>query len=130
MSGLCQLIQTGNYRAAVNLTARLLQAFNQGIGKAGSVSRHTPLSIKVSHSTCCNRKRFFPAIFEAASFFSQQIWYIRFSLLVKLKQFSMVEVESETFGDLDKADLYHEFYPPTQRGFMFECGVNFWGDIR
>jgi len=88
MSGLCQLIQTGNYRAAVNLTARLLQAFNQGIGKAGSVSRHTPLSIK--------------------------IWYIRFSLLVKLKQFSMVGVESETFGDLDKADLYYEFYPPAQ----------------
>ena len=40
-----------------------------------------------------------------------QIWYIRFSVLVKLKQFSTVEVESETFGDLDKPDLYHEFYP-------------------
>ena len=48
MNGLCQLVRTGNYRAAVNLTARLLHSFNQGVGKAGSPSRHTPLSLKVS----------------------------------------------------------------------------------
>ena len=34
-------------------------------------------------------------------------------MLVKLKQFSMVEVEAEAFGDLDKPDLYHEFYSAT-----------------
>jgi len=34
-------------------------------------------------------------------------------MLVKLKQFSMVEVEAEAFGDLDKPDLYHEFYSVT-----------------
>ena len=34
-------------------------------------------------------------------------------MLVKLKQFSMVEVEAEAFGELDKPDLYHEFYPVT-----------------
>lgn len=87
INGLCQLVRSGNFRAAVNLTSRLLNLFHQGVGKTGSVSKHTPLSLK--------------------------IWYIRFGMLVKLKQFSMVEVEAEAFGDLDKPDLYHEFYSAT-----------------
>ena len=31
-------------------------------------------------------------------------------MLVQLKQFSTVEVEAEVFGDLDKPDLYYEYY--------------------
>ena len=31
-------------------------------------------------------------------------------LLVQLKQFSTVEVEAEVFGDLDRPDLYYEYY--------------------
>ena len=50
---------------------------------------------------------------KTSIFFNFQIWYIRFGMLVKLKQFSMVEVEAEAFGDLDKPDLYHEFYSVT-----------------
>jgi len=88
MRGLRQLIKAGCYRAAVNLTARLLHAFKQGLGQVGTLSRHTSLSLK--------------------------IWYIRFSMLVKLKQYSMVEVEAEAFGDLDRPDLYYEFYQPDQ----------------
>jgi len=88
MRGLRQLIKAGYYRAAVNLTARLLQAFKQGLGQVGSLSKHSTLSLK--------------------------LWYIRFSMLVRLKQYSMVEVEAEAFGDLDRPDLYHEFYPQQQ----------------
>jgi hypothetical protein len=35
---------------------------------------------------------------------------VRLFLLVQLKQFSTVEVEAEVFGDLDKPDLYYEYY--------------------
>ena len=28
-----------------------------------------------------------------------------------MKQFSTVEVEAEAFGDLDRPDLYYEYYP-------------------
>lgn len=41
--------------------------------------------------------------------------------MVKLKQFSNVEVEAEPFGDLDKPDMYHEFYPeidPLRKGSL------------
>ena len=41
---------------------------------------------------------------------SFKVWYIRLSLLVHLKQFSTVEVEAEAFGDLDRVDLYYEYY--------------------
>ena len=47
INGLCQLVRSGNFRAAVNLTSRLLNLFHQGVGKTGSVSKHTPLSLKV-----------------------------------------------------------------------------------
>ena len=47
-------------------------------------------------------------------------------MLVKLKQFSMVEVEAEAFGDLDKPDLYYQFYPeafPGRSGSMVPFGL-------
>jgi hypothetical protein len=50
-----------------------------------------------------------------------QLWSTRLSLLVKLKQFSNAEVEAEAFGDLDRPDLYFDFYPEVyheRRGSM------------
>ncbi len=40
---------------------------------------------------------------------------------MKLKQFSVAELEAEPFGDLDRPDLYFQFYPemhPNRRGSM------------
>ena len=46
-AGLSQLIECGCYRAAVNLTTRLLTSHGQGPGQNGSLTRHTPASLKV-----------------------------------------------------------------------------------
>ena len=92
INGLRLLIQSGCYRAAVNLTSKLLQAYNQGPGQGGenTVPKHTPMSLK--------------------------IWFVRLSLLVKLRQFSAAESEGEAFGDLDRPDLYYQYYPTTYPG--------------
>ena len=45
--GLIQLINSGCYRAAVNLTTRILTAYGQGPGQNGTITRHTSASIKV-----------------------------------------------------------------------------------
>ena len=44
--GLQQLIAAGNYRAAVNLTAQLLEMYGQGKGKAGQLSKHSTTSLQ------------------------------------------------------------------------------------
>ncbi|XP_029158139.1 trafficking protein particle complex subunit 12 [Nylanderia fulva] len=83
--GLRNLIQTGCYRAAVNLSGRLLAIYAQGYGKINQPSKHTPHSL--------------------------QLWYTRLSLLVKLRQMDVLENESKPFGNLDKPDMYFTFYP-------------------
>ena len=35
---------------------------------------------------------------------------------MKLRQFSVAEVEAEAFGDLDRPDLYFQFYPDMYGG--------------
>ncbi len=93
------MVRAGCYRAAVNLTGRLLQMYNQGAGQGGSLSKHTPSSL--------------------------QIWFARLALLVKLRQFSVAEVEAEAFGDLDRPDLYFQFYQemyPKRTGSMVPFG--------
>ncbi|XP_058798689.1 trafficking protein particle complex subunit 12 isoform X2 [Phymastichus coffea] len=93
--GLRSLIKDGYYRAAVNLTGRLLAIYGQGYGKINHPSKHTPHSI--------------------------QLWFTRLSLLTKLKQIEMLETESAPFGNLDKPDMYFTFYPElygTRRGSM------------
>jgi tetratricopeptide (TPR) repeat protein len=83
--GLRNLIQAGCYRAAINLSGRLLAIYAQGYGKINQPSKHTPHSL--------------------------QLWYTRLSLLAKLKQIDVLESESKPFGNLDKPDMYFIFYP-------------------
>lgn len=93
--GLIKLVEAGCYRAGVNLTTRLLHMCHQGSGQAGCLSSHSPSSL--------------------------QIWHTRLALLVKLKQFSMAEVEAEPFESLDKPDMFYQYYPdtyPDRRGSM------------
>ncbi|KAM4542118.1 trafficking protein particle complex subunit 12 isoform 2-T2 [Odontesthes bonariensis] len=94
-TGLKQLISSKNWRAAVDLTGRLLTAHGQGYGKAGQPTSHTTDSL--------------------------QLWFVRLALLTKLNLFQNAELESEPFGNLDQPDLYYEYYPtvyPGRRGSM------------
>ncbi|XP_060709128.1 trafficking protein particle complex subunit 12 [Hemiscyllium ocellatum] len=93
--GLKQLINTKNWRAAVDLCGRLLTAHGQGYGKSGQPTNHTTDSV--------------------------QLWFVRLALLMKLSLFQNAETEFEPFGDLDQPDLYYEYYPhvyPGRRGSM------------
>ncbi|KAL3288450.1 hypothetical protein HHI36_002895 [Cryptolaemus montrouzieri] len=83
--GLRELVQAGAYRAAINLTARLLAIYGQGRGRGGNPSKHSPHSL--------------------------QLWFTRISLLIKTKVFSVAQAEAETFGQLDKPDVFYQFYP-------------------
>ena len=90
MRGLQQLLAAGNYRAAVNHTCTLLELYGQGRGRAGHISKHSPSSL--------------------------QVWWVRLALMVKLKHFSVAEAEAAAFGDLDKPDLFYEYYPEQYPG--------------
>ncbi|CAH2246287.1 trafficking particle complex subunit 12 isoform X1 [Pelobates cultripes] len=93
--GLKQLINSKNWRAAVDLSGRLLTAHGQGYGKSGQPTNHTTDSL--------------------------QLWFVRLALLVKLGLFQNAEMEFEPFKKLDQADLYYEYYPhvyPGRRGSM------------
>ncbi|KAM9842137.1 trafficking protein particle complex subunit 12 [Aulostomus maculatus] len=94
-TGLKQLISSKNWRAAVDLTGRLLTAHGQGYGKAGQPSSHTTDSL--------------------------QLWFVRLALLTKLNLFQNAELELEPFGNLDQPDIFYEYYPaayPGRRGSM------------
>ncbi|XP_074516061.1 trafficking protein particle complex subunit 12 [Sebastes fasciatus] len=94
-TGLKRLISSKNWRAAVDLTGRLLTAHGQGYGKAGQPTSHTTDSL--------------------------QLWFVRLALLTKLNLFQNAELECEPFGNLDQPDLYYEYYPtvyPGRRGSM------------
>ncbi|KAM4772849.1 trafficking protein particle complex subunit 12 [Rhinophrynus dorsalis] len=93
--GLKQLINSKNWRAAVDLSGRLLTAHGQGYGKSGQPTSHTTDSL--------------------------QLWFVRLSLLMKLGLFQNAEMEFEAFKNLDQPDLYYEYYPhvyPGRRGSM------------
>ncbi|XP_075717260.1 trafficking protein particle complex subunit 12 isoform X1 [Rhinoderma darwinii] len=82
-----------NWRAAVDLSGRLLNSHGQGYGKSGQPTNHTTDSL--------------------------QLWFLRLSLLVKLGLFQNAEMEFEPFKILDQPDLYYEYYPhvyPGRRG--------------
>ncbi|NP_001089708.1 trafficking protein particle complex subunit 12 L homeolog [Xenopus laevis] len=91
--GLKKLIESKNWRGAVDLCGRLLTVHGQGYGKSGQPTNHTTDSL--------------------------QLWFVRLSLLVKLGLFQNAEMEFEPFKNLDQPDLYYEYYPhvyPGRRG--------------
>ncbi|XP_011499813.1 PREDICTED: trafficking protein particle complex subunit 12 [Ceratosolen solmsi marchali] len=83
--GLRSLIKEKCYRAAINLSGRLLAVYGQGYGRINHPSKHTPHSL--------------------------QLWFTRLALLTKLKQTEILETESTPFHNLDKPDMYFIFYP-------------------
>jgi len=72
------------------LTGHLLEMYGQGKGKAGQLSKHSQTSF--------------------------QIWFCRLALLVNLKLFTVAEAEAEQFGELDKPDVFMQYYPELYGG--------------
>lgn len=90
MDGLVNLINARNYHAAIDLTGQLLTGLGQGPDMGGRPSTNTPQTL--------------------------QLWFLRMALMVRLQKYSFAEVEIESFGDLDRPDLYYEFYPDVYKG--------------
>ncbi|OQV18666.1 putative Trafficking protein particle complex subunit 12 [Hypsibius exemplaris] len=82
-----RLLAKGFYSSAANVSAKLLYAFEQGYGRAGHVSKHTPQSL--------------------------MLWMYRIAALTMLEQVELAAKELEAFGDLDHPDLYLEYYNQT-----------------
>ncbi|CAH2057014.1 unnamed protein product, partial [Iphiclides podalirius] len=84
-AGLRELLRTGYLRAAVNLTATLLTAAGQGVGRMHRPTKHTPRSL--------------------------QLWLTRFAVMLRIKLHDPLLKEVEPFGDLSKPDMFYQFYP-------------------
>ncbi|KPJ14161.1 Tetratricopeptide repeat protein 15 [Papilio machaon] len=84
-AGLRELLRTGYLRAAVNLTATLLAAAGQGVGRMHRPTKHTPRSL--------------------------QLWLTRFAVMLRIKLHEPLLKEAEPFGDLSKPDMFYQFYP-------------------
>ncbi|XP_030387046.1 trafficking protein particle complex subunit 12 [Scaptodrosophila lebanonensis] len=88
--GLRSLMYAGCYRAAVNLTGRLLTIYGQGYGRAGQPAKHSPHSL--------------------------QLWFTRLALLAKLGEFELLQAEASPFEQLNAPDVFYEFYPEMYNG--------------
>lgn len=84
-AGLRELLRTGYLRAAVNLTAVLISAAGQGVGRMHRPTKHTPRSL--------------------------QLWLTRFAVMSRIKLHDTLLKEAEPFGDFSKPDMFYEFYP-------------------
>ena len=87
------LLAKGFYSSAANVSAKLLYAFEQGYGRVGHATKHTPQSLT--------------------------LWMYRISALTMLGQVDLAAKELEAFGDLDNPDLYSEYYKhptPSEQG--------------
>lgn len=97
--GLKKLMSTGCYRSAIDLTGKLLGDIGQAEQRE-TPTFHTPESL--------------------------QIWHCRFSLMMKLRMYSVLESECAAFKNMDTPDIYYEFYPlqfPGKRGSMVSFGM-------
>lgn len=97
--GLKKLMASGCYRSAIDLTGKLLADMGQGEEREQSTV-HSPESL--------------------------QLWQCRFSLMMKLRMYSVLESEFAAFKNLDTPDIYYEFYPekyPGKRGSMVSFGM-------
>lgn len=83
-SGLYSLINVGSYRAAANLTARILTRLGQGYGAV------------YSEKPAVHTKR------------SLHIWFIRFAVLIKLGEYELLQKEAEPFHQLRRHDVFYQ----------------------
>lgn len=83
-NGLYSLINVGSYRAAANLTARLLTNIGQGFGTANAedVVQHTPYSLK--------------------------LWFARFALLIRIGEYELLQKEAKAFHELRRIDMFYQ----------------------
>ncbi|CAG0885515.1 unnamed protein product [Cyprideis torosa] len=90
--GLIQLIQRNCYHAAINLTSDLLSMYGQGFSSDSQVMhcKHTQHSL--------------------------QLWFVRISLLMQLRMFSVAEKELEGFMNFERPDLTQQWSPDLHRG--------------
>ncbi|XP_052759258.1 trafficking protein particle complex subunit 12 isoform X2 [Galleria mellonella] len=86
-AGLRELLRTGYLRAALNLTAVLITAVGQGVGRMHRPTKHTPRSL--------------------------QLWLTRFAVMLRIKLHEPLLKEAEQFGDFNKPDMFYQFYPDT-----------------
>ncbi|KAJ0171318.1 hypothetical protein K1T71_012868 [Dendrolimus kikuchii] len=84
-AGLRELLRTGYLRAALNLSAVLISAAGQGVGKLHRPSKHTPRSL--------------------------QLWLTRFAVMVRIQLHEPLAKEAEAFGDCSQPDMFYQFYP-------------------
>lgn len=97
--GLKKLMANGCYRSAIDLTGKLLADIGQA-EPGEKPTFHTPETL--------------------------QLWHCRFSLMMKLRMYSVMESEFVFFQNLDTPDMYYEFYPqhfPGKRGSMVSFGM-------
>ena len=83
------------------------------------VIRHWSIRL-FEHNVCIKSK--------CSIYLPKQLWFTRIALLVKLRRFSLAEVECQYFNDLDAPDLYFEFYPELyggRKGSMVPFGFRF-----
>ncbi|XP_057314478.1 trafficking protein particle complex subunit 12-like [Hydractinia symbiolongicarpus] len=91
-NGIRKLLSAGCWRAAVDLTTKYLTAYGQGVS-----------STKAQERTLLTPKLL-------------QIWFVRISLLIKLRMFSSAEAELVAFKDFEGPDMYYQFYPQLYPG--------------
>lgn len=96
-SELCKLLENGCWRAAIDFTRKFLEAHKMHRVQLG----------------LANEPQLNPQVL--------QIWFVRISLLVRLRMFSSAEAEINNFRDFESPDLYYQFYQkiyPGQEGSM------------
>jgi len=82
------LMQEGSWRQALQITTEFLIAHGQGVGQGDQ-----PPAVQ-THKT-------------------MQVWFARAAILLRLKMYTVVMTELDSFGSFDRPDLFYEYYPDT-----------------